>query len=177
MTFRKSALLSCLSIHGGKKYDLPGFSVGIYNDYTVYFRPDPQIIHYSKKRIYTLENPEIVLVSLNRCHVISIALDEFNKPINMYININLMPEINNSGHHWVDLELDIKVFLDEDGNFTPILVDIDEYEKNILDPGHKEISEHEISQLIDRIFLKQFPFNRNLLDQFLNEQYILRHLK
>lgn len=170
-TKRQEHILSCLSINGGKKYDLPGLSIGKFNDYMLYFRPNPEVIHFLKEKTFLLEHHEIVLVSTNEHHVISIALDECNKALNMYININLIPEKNNNGYHWVDLEIDIKAFINEGGNFTPILVDVDEYEQKVLDPNHKAISEQEISMLMNRIFSKKFPFDPIILNQFLQHLF------
>ncbi|MCA9508869.1 MAG: DUF402 domain-containing protein, partial [Myxococcales bacterium] len=170
-------ILSCKSIDGKKKYDLPAYLVGDRENYVIYARPDPIIIHHKKNKKFSLAHSELVLVGKNEYHVVSVAIDKSYNPVEMYININLIPEKNPIGYQWVDLELDIKLMLNHDRKFVPVLLDVDEYEENISDEEHKQVCEAEITKTMENIFSEMFPFCYQQAKQLIEKFFIEKKFK
>ncbi len=150
-------LLKCLDYRGHIKYELPAILVDTKTDYWIYSRPDPVVHHRKKGRSFLLEYPEILLVSKQGNHCISIAFDG-DRAVNMYVNINTRPEPYDRGHQWKDLELDIKLTKDVCGIWHPVIVDEDEFEAADLTDGERIIAQEELSVLLTKIQLQQFPF-------------------
>ncbi len=165
-------LLCCLSLDGAKRYDLPAYFAGHYQNYAIYRRPHPRIIHFIKNQIFELPHQELVLVSTNEYHVISIALAKDLKPLNMYVNINLIPKKYDNGYTWQDLELDIKITKSYDGYFSAYIVDMEQYENAVISDEHRLLCEREISKIIERTILRKFPFEPQFLEPFLQKFWL-----
>lgn len=148
--------LICLSHERKPKYSLPAFPLTETSDYWIYSRPHPIVYHHRKNKTLVLPHPEAVLVAKNAHHCISIAFKDL-EPINMYININLIPEAVPQGHQWVDLELDIQRIKDS-GAWTSRLLDEDEFAAADLSEEQRALALKETERLFTQIEKQQFPF-------------------
>ncbi len=165
----KKEILCCLSIDGSKRYELPAYSVGIYDDYAIYVRPEPYVVHYLKNQTFLMSHPELVLVNMHGHHVIAVSINKEKIPENMYININLVPKRYIDGFYWKDLELDIKVSRSFDGQLSPFVVDFDEYKEKIESPELCEIVTREATRLVEDIINKKFPFAQHDLQMLISD--------
>lgn len=164
----KKETLCCLSIDGSKRYELPAIYVGMHQDYALYIRPEPYIKHFTKNKTFLLSRPEMVLVSTTENHVISIALNKNKKLDNMYININLTPKRYVDGFYWKDLELDVKVNYSFDDEFSPFVVDYDEFLAHLQNEELRNLSKKEVTTIIKKIINKRFPFTNNDIEMLVN---------
>jgi predicted RNA-binding protein associated with RNAse of E/G family len=158
-----NSILRCIHLHElGVRYELPAHYVGKLQNYHVYYRPEPIVHHLTKQKNFLLPYPEVILVgdSLTH-HCISFGFE--NKQVkNIYININLPPKVHVNGHEWEDLELDLKITIDSNG-WQVSVVDVDEFIcAKTLSKRHRRLAWKEISSLIERIKLRQFPFGDDM---------------
>lgn len=152
-------MLRCLHVNGGIRYELPARLIGERGRYILYHRPCPEVIHHTKKKTFVLPYPEMVFVGDSGTHhCVSVALDAYHRAVNMYVNINLPPEPHQTGHEWRDLELDIKLTRGADGDWKPIVVDVEEFEQADLPPELRQIALQEVDTLLQTIREEQFPF-------------------
>ncbi|MBM3207941.1 MAG: DUF402 domain-containing protein [Chlamydiae bacterium] len=156
-------LLRCLDYNGNVKYELPAILVDTDDEYLIYSRPHPLVHHYVKEKSFTLDFPEILLVSKKEKHCISIAFDK-DQAVNMYINMNMPPVAHKTGHEWIDLELDIKLSRQANGDWEAVVVDQDEFEKADLTVEQRKIATDEVQSLLQKIQNGSFPFSRSLDD-------------
>lgn len=158
---KEQALLQCISLDGSKRYDLPAQVFGKHNGYAIFLREQPDIIHHKKNQVFTLPYPEIICVSLQENHVISVAINEQKLPQNMYVNINLLAEKTDDGFKWRDLELDLRFEKNFEYDLSPILVDLAEFKANIIHDQYRQICQSEISLILRKFMEQKFPFEKN----------------
>jgi protein associated with RNAse G/E len=157
-------MLRCKHVDGGVRYELPAHFCFQRENYFIYHRPHPLVIHHTKNKEFVLPNPELILVGDEKTnHCISIALSPEGKPVNFYVNINLPPEKHELGHEWRDLELDIRMKWDPETKWHVEVVDVEEFEKSDLTATHRKIALDEVEKLLKKINEKQFPFEEEFL--------------
>lgn len=155
------SLLKCLCLGGAEKYDLPAESCGNHEGYAVYFRRAPaDVIHHIHNKTIVLDQSEAVLVRLGGNHCISVSFDVDNMPVGAYVNINLVPSRHEIGWQWEDLELDVKFSVSFNGAWSPLLLDVDEFESAMQSSDQKQIAESEVINILNLANENFFPFGK-----------------
>jgi Protein of unknown function (DUF402) len=151
--------LSCLSLGGTRRYDLPARPAGRTLGYELFWRPSPaMVIHHLKRVSFFLPHPEIFLISVEAGHCISIAIDADGIPDHAYVNINLPARQTKQGWSWEDLEVDVKVVRDYRGRWMPIVVDLAAFDEAEFSQKTRWYAIHELEAILGRIASGAFPF-------------------
>lgn len=159
-TVAAEAMLSCLEVGGAPRYDLPARHVGSVPGYEVFFRASPAIVvHHRRLTSFSLPDPELFLVGVDRGHCISIAVDRSGVPRHAYVNINLPAHRTADGWAWEDLELDVRAVLDYRRKWMPVVLDVESFEEADLSTAQRQHALRELATVIDRILAGAFPFD------------------
>jgi predicted RNA-binding protein associated with RNAse of E/G family len=119
------------------------------------------VTHHKKNKVFSLNHHEVLFISKNNWHVISISLDNEGHKIESYININKVPIKTETGWIWEDLELDLKVIECKIHGSIIALLDLKEFEEKNFDIATTNMIFDEIDNMIKNISGQNFPFRIN----------------
>jgi predicted RNA-binding protein associated with RNAse of E/G family len=91
-----------------------------------------------------------------------ISLDQRGLPIDGYVNINLCPRRVTDGWCWKDLKLDIKLVINYSGEWSPILLDVTEFDSASLDFDDRQLALNEVDGILRQIASGEFPFSTRI---------------
>lgn len=157
---RESVVLRCVGVDGSPRYDLPASYVARMEGYEVFWRPTPaEVFHHTRRELQTLEHAEFVLVGVDKRHCVSLGVDEAGALFEGYVNINLPPKQVDDGWTWQDLKLDIKLALNHEGEWSALLLDLDEFDREPLSVALKAVATREVDHVLEEVAAGRFPFS------------------
>lgn len=153
-----------MGIDGYPRYDFSATYHGQVERTHILSRVPPGMIsHHKSGQTFPIATPELVFIPEGSCHVISLSMDDTGEPRSWYVNINNPVSIGHAQFSWEDWELDIKILPGDDGQYYPLLLDLDEYEDAVLPYSVQEDCCMEIERCIGAIYQQQFPFHLSYL--------------
>ncbi|GGH87263.1 protein associated with RNAse G/E [Pullulanibacillus pueri] len=144
-------------------YEWEGDLLQVTSDYVlVRCHPGRQLIHHTKKDIFTIDNTSIEYFSLKEWFTAAMAVEE-GKVVAYYCNIAKPSVLTNNALSFVDLDLDL--VKDKDKAWQ--VVDEDEFETNSIkynySPELKAEAVNALEALKAKIKQGVFPFNDQIL--------------
>ena len=152
-------LLSCRSVDGSPRYDLPGTWLERRAGFEVFWRPAPALVIHHQKQETIARGAEFVLIAPDRPYVISISMDDGGLPVEAYININLPPERTEQGWSWRDLELDLRALRQYTGRWSTYVLDIEEFQAAHYDAALSVVATKGLLEARLLVASRNFPFD------------------
>ncbi|MBD2869047.1 DUF402 domain-containing protein [Paenibacillus arenilitoris] len=155
--------LKALKYPDRNHYEWEGELLEQTDDYVIVLcRPGRRLVHYTKNKVFTIDNTSLEIFFLKEWHTVAIGLEQ-GRAVSYYCNVAMPSVLDGDELRFVDLDLDLVQGRDEPWK----VVDEDEFEANSetfrYPPELKDNAVQALARLKAKVEKGEFPFHADVL--------------